>query len=98
MRDVRVRCLQLRAVFYASRGAFGAVCSHCVLHPVTHHISRPSLRAHALSSMHPLACDLAHWQVGVAGVENVNLSKLVAGHQDYLTAMGDILEVLNLHC
>jgi hypothetical protein len=48
--------------------------------------------------MHPLACDLAHWQVGVAGVENVNLSKLVAGHQDYLTAMGDILEVLNLHC
>jgi hypothetical protein len=37
-------------------------------------------------------------QVGVAGVENVNLSKLVAGHQDYLSVTGDILEVLNLHC
>jgi hypothetical protein len=36
-------------------------------------------------------------QVDVPGVENINLSKLIAGHQDYLAVMEDILEVINLH-
>jgi hypothetical protein len=36
-------------------------------------------------------------QVEVPGVENINLSALIAGHQDYLTTMGDILEVINMH-
>jgi hypothetical protein len=30
-------------------------------------------------------------------VENVNLSRLVDGHSDYLTAMDEILEVINMH-
>jgi hypothetical protein len=30
-------------------------------------------------------------------VENVNLSRLVNGHFDYLTAMDEILEVINMH-
>jgi len=36
-------------------------------------------------------------QVEVPGIENVNLSRLISGHQDYLEAMDDILEVINLH-
>jgi hypothetical protein len=30
-------------------------------------------------------------------VENVNLSRLVNRHSDYLTAMDEILEVINMH-
>jgi len=33
---------------------------------------------------------------GVSGVENVNVSRLVAGHADYLTKMGELLDSLNL--
>jgi hypothetical protein len=36
-------------------------------------------------------------QVEVPGVENINLSRLIAGHQDYLVAMEDILEAINMH-
>ena len=43
-------------------------------------------------------CGVLLGQVEVAGVENVNLSRLVGGHQDYLGHMEDILEALNLHC
>lgn len=35
-------------------------------------------------------------QVEVPGVENINLSRLIAAHQDYLEVMDEILEVINL--
>ncbi len=37
-----------------------------------------------------VACSLL--QVGVPGVENVNLSKIVSGHTDYLDHMADIID------
>lgn len=46
----------------------------------------------AAGDMHPLLA-----QVEVPGVENINLSRLIAGHQDYLVAMEDILEAINMH-
>jgi hypothetical protein len=33
----------------------------------------------------------------VPGVENINLSRLIAGHQDYLEVMDEILEAINMH-
>lgn len=36
-------------------------------------------------------------QVSVPGVENVNLSKLVGGHEQYMAALDDILDAINLH-
>ncbi len=38
----------------------------------------------------------SHVQVGVPGVENVNLSRIVSSHSAYLTNMEEILEILNL--
>jgi hypothetical protein len=35
--------------------------------------------------------------VAVPGVENVNLSKLVGGHPEYLDNIEEILDVINLH-
>jgi hypothetical protein len=47
-----------------------------------------------------LCCAVLCWrwagQVGVPGVENVNLSRVVDGHMDYLTKMDEILDILNL--
>jgi hypothetical protein len=36
-------------------------------------------------------------QVEVPGVENINLSRLVGSHGDYLAVMEDILEAMNMH-
>ncbi|WIA28167.1 hypothetical protein OEZ86_010735 [Tetradesmus obliquus] len=52
-------------------------------------------RVHSSSSIWLQAAGI--WKVDVPGVENVNLSRLVNGHSDYLTAMAEILEVINLH-
>eukprot|EP00878_Enallax_costatus_P040084 GHUV01046067.1.p1 GENE.GHUV01046067.1~~GHUV01046067.1.p1 ORF type:complete len:181 (+),score=32.27 GHUV01046067.1:281-823(+) len=52
-------------------------------------------RVHSSSSLWLQAAGI--WKIEVPGVENVNLSRLINGHSDYLTAMDDILEVINMH-
>lgn len=52
-------------------------------------------RVHSSSSIWLQAAGM--YKVEVPGIENVNLSRLISGHQDYLEAMDDILEVINLH-
>lgn len=44
-----------------------------------------------------VVCGMFASKVEVPGVENINLSRLVSGHQDYLSAMEDILEAMNMH-
>lgn len=55
-------------------------------------VSAPAA-SHA-SPLHPPPC---HPQVEVPGVENINLSRLVSSHRDYLAVMDDVLEVINMH-
>jgi hypothetical protein len=52
-------------------------------------------RVHSSSSIWLQAAGM--YRVEVPGVENINLSRLVASHGDYLTCMEDVLEAINMH-
>lgn len=52
-------------------------------------------RVHSSSSIWLQAAGM--YKVEVPGVENINLSRLVAAHGDYLTSMEDVLEAINMH-
>lgn len=67
---------------------FPALPHQLPLHRAPHSPS-PAASAPRTSPSHP--------QVEVPGVENINLSRLVASHRDYLAVMDDVLEVINMH-
>ncbi len=52
------------------------------------------LRCHSRNAL--IKCAGGLTAVLVPGVENVNLSRYVHGHADYLDMMDDLLEILNL--
>lgn len=51
-------------------------------------------RVHSSSSIWLQAAGV--YRVEVPGIENVNLSRLIASHNDYVDRMDDVLEALNL--
>eukprot|EP00798_Chlamydomonas_sp_ICE-L_P012701 gene12701-15933_t len=51
-------------------------------------------RCHSRAAMANRAGGLA--PANVPGVENINFSRYIKGHTDYLTRMDDLLELLNL--
>ena len=51
-------------------------------------------RAHSAGSLYTAAAGC--WRVGLPGVEDVNVSRLVRSTEDYVGRLGDVLEAINM--
>ena len=51
-------------------------------------------RAHSAGSLYTAAAGC--WRVGLPGVEDVNVSRLVRSTEDYVERLGDVLEAINM--